>query len=188
MSSLDFKMSMLAGLRLQLFSCMIRLKRLFSKIWDSALYTTRSKWKKYTTNKTFPLPFMLSPTWYNKSFFNVQHKTCKACIQCNLAQCLDIKWSKRGWFGNGPNFKWDLKSGRPIIWNSDKWLPFCQNHLKSGKSLNFEWSGLQMVGSSATTRPLENWTIWNPFKKSRFWTFLHFKWSYFRSQLLNLKF
>ena len=28
---------------------------------------------------------------------------------------LDFKWSKRGWFPNGPGFDWDL------IWNPDKW-------------------------------------------------------------------
>ena len=52
---------------------------------------------------------------------------------------LDFKWLKRGWVANGLNFKLDLKSWSPTIWNSDKWPPFCQ-------------------------KPLEIWT-----KMSRFW-------------------
>ena len=36
---------------------------------------------------------------------------------------LDLKWSKRGWVAN---FEWDLKFRSPIIWNPDKWPPFCQ--------------------------------------------------------------
>ena len=28
---------------------------------------------------------------------------------------LDFETSKRGWVANGPNFEWDLKTGRPTI-------------------------------------------------------------------------
>ena len=27
-----------------------------------------------------------------------------------IQTCLDLKWSKRGWFANGPDLEWDLKS------------------------------------------------------------------------------
>ena len=27
----------------------------------------------------------------------------------------DFKWSNSGWFGNGPDFEWDLESVRPTI-------------------------------------------------------------------------
>ena len=35
---------------------------------------------------------------------------------------LDFEWLKRGGVANGMDFKWDLKSGSPIIWNPDNWL------------------------------------------------------------------
>ena len=39
------------------------------------------------------------------------------CIQwgSEIWTSLDFEWSKRGWVANGPNFKWDLKSGSPTI-------------------------------------------------------------------------
>ena len=52
---------------------------------------------------------------------------------------LDIQWSKRGWFANGPDLEWDLKSR--TIWNPNKWPPLCQKiHLKYGQKCPvFEW-------------------------------------------------
>ena len=38
---------------------------------------------------------------------------------------LDFEWSKRGWVANGLDFKWDLKSRSPTVWNPDKGPPFC---------------------------------------------------------------
>ena len=100
-----------------------------------------------------------------------------------IGTSLDIKWSKRGWVANGPYFGWNLKSGSPTIWNLDKWLPFCQNHLKSGQKCPY-WMVRTVKKEIAETRPFENQNIWNPtFKKSAFQIFLDFKWSDFRSSL-----
>ena len=64
---------------------------------------------------------------------------------------LDFKWLKRGWFANGPDFKWDLKSDQ--------------------KCPDFERSSFQMAGTIAVTtaQPFENRTICSLiFKKSGF--------------------
>ena len=55
----------------------------------------------------------------------------------------------KGWFSNGPDFKWDLKSGSPQSFeNWTNGCHFVQNHFNSGqKCLDFERSGFQMVGT-----------------------------------------
>ena len=68
---------------------------------------------------------------------------------------------------------------------------FVKNHLKSRhKHPDFEWSGLQMVGTIALAItkavPFENWTIDirpSKIKNSGFQMFLDFKWFDFRSLL-----
>ena len=54
---------------------------------------------------------------------------------------LEFEWYKRGWLANDPDFKWDLKSWIPIVWNPDKWLPFCQKPF----GIWTKMSGFQMV-------------------------------------------
>ena len=39
----------------------------------------------------------------------------------------------------------------------DKWLPFCQNHLKSGQEgPDFEWSGFRMVSAKAVAFEIQS--------------------------------
>ena len=53
---------------------------------------------------------------------------------------------KRGWFANGSDFKWDLKSGSPTIWNPDKRPPLCRKPFAiQQKCPDFAWSAFQMV-------------------------------------------
>ena len=68
---------------------------------------------------------------------------------------LDLKWSKRGWFSNSPDFKWYRKN-----WTNG--CHFDENHFKSGqKQFYFEWSIFQDVGTIATAlaRPFETETL-----------------------------
>ena len=52
---------------------------------------------------------------------------------------LDFKLSKRSWVANGLDFKWNLKSGSPTIWNLDKWVPFCQKPFEIRTKMSGFW-------------------------------------------------
>ena len=55
---------------------------------------------------------------------------------------LDLRWKKRGWVANGPDFEWDQIHESPTIWNPGKWVPFCQKHLKFRQKCSFfNWVG-----------------------------------------------
>ena len=75
----------------------------------------------------------------------------------------DFKRSNSGWFGNGPEFDWDLESVRPTIWNLDKWQPFCHKPFQIWTKMDFAWSSFRMARTItiAIARPFENRTIWN---------------------------
>ena len=75
----------------------------------------------------------------------------------------DFEWLKRGWV-QILNGIWNPES--QTIWNPIKWLPFCQNHLKSKqKRPDSECSSFRMVGivaiaiaiAIAEARPIEIW-------------------------------
>ena len=77
---------------------------------------------------------------------------------------IDSECFKRGWVANGPDFKCDLKSGSPTIWNQDKWLPFCQKPLEIQT-----WYWMVQFSNGWDYSHSLNWTIWNPsFQKSGF--------------------
>ena len=98
-------------------------------------------------------------------------------LQCGseIQSSLYFKWSKKGWFANGPDFKSEHQKAQPceIRTNGQHFV----NHLKSGqKHPFFEWPGFWMAGTIAIATaiywPFENQTIWNPvFKKSWFQMF-----------------
>ena len=99
-----------------------------------------------------------------------------------------FEWSKRGWFANGLDFKWDLKSGSPTIWNPDKSLERRTLNCAVDSNMCGFWmvDGFQMVGTIAIAKalPFENWNIWNlSFKMSWFKMFMDFRWSDFRYPL-----
>ena len=50
----------------------------------------------------------------------------------NVSRFWDVK---KGRSANGMDLEMDLKSGSPTIWNLYKWLPFCQNWLKTGQKV-----------------------------------------------------
>ena len=92
-------------------------------------------------------------------------------VATEIRPSLDFEWSKKGWVANGLDFKWNLKSGSPTIWNPGKWQPFCQKHFEIWTKTSGIWNGqvFKGAGTIAKAQPSENWTIWNPtFKKSRF--------------------
>ena len=54
---------------------------------------------------------------FNFATLIVNDKCDQTLIQwgSEIRPCPDFKWSKRGWFANGLDFQWDLKSGSPTI-------------------------------------------------------------------------
>ena len=75
--------------------------------------------KTYGTNSFFPKVL--------KSYHKSAKMSEKGQIQwwSEIRISLDFKWSKRGWFANILDLKWDLKSWSPTLWNADKWPPLC---------------------------------------------------------------
>ena len=58
-------------------------------------------------------------------------------LQCGSAiwTSLDFEWSKRGWFSDGLDFEWDLKSRAQPFEIKLNGCHFAKNHLKSGQKL-----------------------------------------------------
>ena len=44
-----------------------------------------------------------------------KHKAWQLQLGSEIRTSPDFKWSKIGWFANGPDFEWNLKSRRPTI-------------------------------------------------------------------------
>ena len=70
---------------------------------------------------------------------------------------LEFEWSKRGLVANGPDFKWDLKSISPTIWNPEKWPSFCQKIFEiRTKMFRFWMVQFSNVGTIAKAWPIES--------------------------------
>ena len=66
------------------------------------------------------------PSERKRPFSNDHLPTENVQWRSEIWTSLDFKWSKRGWFANGPYFEWDLIEIRR------KWWPFCQKPKMSG--------------------------------------------------------
>ena len=89
------------------------------------------------------------------------------CVQwgSEIWPCPDFEWSKRGWFANGPGFKWDLKYQSPTIWKPTKmdailYLPYEIRTLQSGFRMVLSSNGLKP--DHLKTRPFEIRTSKSP--------------------------
>ena len=75
---------------------------------------------------------------------------------------LDFEWLKRGWVANGLDFKRDLKSRSPTIWNADKWSPFCPKPLEIRTKMSRFWMGQFSNGWDYSYCHSLSTAIWKP--------------------------
>ena len=81
---------------------------------------------------------------FSRHDLNTGPKWIKRDISSGLWSYSEDLKSRLGWIGNGLDFKWDLKSGSPNIWNLNKLSLFCQKPFEiltkmSGFWMVFEW-------------------------------------------------
>ena len=112
-----------------------------SRFWTGSAKLSISGFEAALESASYRLTYVPS-TISNRPRMKIAWKeTCKLQWGSEIPTHLDLEWSRRGWFENGPNFEWDLE----IPTNGHY---FVQNHLKSKqKHPDFEWSSFQMVGT-----------------------------------------